>query len=179
MGAERPERTRFGARADDTDLGLDIESHVRRMFGLVYRIVGNAADAEDLTQEAVLKALRRRSQLKDGRKAVKWLNRIAVNTALDFVRRRGRIAFEELDEPPMDRSESPEQHAMRSEMRSWLDGGMARLSERERTALLLRDVEDMPASEVAAVMGCSPATVRSHIANARVKFRKYEGENAR
>jgi RNA polymerase sigma-70 factor (ECF subfamily) len=47
------------------------------------------------------------------------------------------------------------------------------LTERERTALLLRDVEGLPADEVAEQMNCSKATVRSHIANARIKFRRY------
>ena len=44
---------------------------------------------------------------------------------------------------------------------------------RERAALILRDIEGLPAAEVAEQLGCSPATVRSHIANARVKFRRY------
>jgi RNA polymerase sigma-70 factor (ECF subfamily) len=47
------------------------------------------------------------------------------------------------------------------------------LSTRERTALLLRDVEGLPADEVAKELNCSKATVRSHIANARMKFRRY------
>lgn len=158
-----------------------LEANMRRMFGLIYRIVGNVPDAQDLTQEAVLKALKRRAQLKDDRKAVQWLNRIAVNTALDFVRRRRRIIFEELDRAlpdrtPSDSRESPEQRVLRGETRSWIEGGLRLLSERERTALLLRDFEEMPAREVASVMGCTPATVRSHIANARVKFRKYRKE---
>jgi RNA polymerase sigma-70 factor (ECF subfamily) len=50
---------------------------------------------------------------------------------------------------------------------------LAGLTERERMALLLRDVEDMPADQVAAHMKCSMATVRSHIANARTKFKRY------
>ena len=55
----------------------------------------------------------------------------------------------------------------------YLEAGLNSLTERERTALLLRDVEDLPAEEVAAQLNCSKATVRSHIANARVKLRKY------
>lgn len=147
---------------------------MRRIFRLIYRIVGNVPDAQDLTQEALVKALTRHGQLKDDRKAAQWLNRIAVNTALDFVRRRKRVTFEELDEAPARTAEGPEQEVLRRETRSWLEDGLQLLSERERTALLLRDVEDMPAAEVAQAMGCSTATVRSHIANARVKFRRYQ-----
>ena len=60
---------------------------------------------------------------------------------------------------------------LRSEEAAYLDECLEVLSVRERTALVLRDVEDMPAHEVASILGCSPATVRSHIANARTKFR--------
>jgi RNA polymerase sigma-70 factor (ECF subfamily) len=69
--------------------------------------------------------------------------------------------------------ESPEELVMRGERRNTLDDGLATLTERERTALLLRDVEDMPAEDVAAQMNCSKATVRSHIANARIKFKRF------
>lgn len=163
-------------RASDVLDESSLDEHMRRMFRLIYRIVGNVPDAQDLTQEALVKALTRKGQLKDSRKAASWLNRIAVNTALDFVRKRGRVRFRELDERSPAGTESPERRAIRGETRSWLEGGLELLSDRERTALLLRDVEDIPAAEVARTMGCSPATVRSHIANARVKFRKYREE---
>src|SRR5437870_5294960 len=64
-----------------------IADNLRRVFRLIYRIVGNVADAQDLTQEAFIKALRRQEQLKDAEKAAHWLSRIASNTAIDFLRR--------------------------------------------------------------------------------------------
>jgi RNA polymerase sigma-70 factor (ECF subfamily) len=154
-----------------------VAENLRRIFILIYRIVGNASDAQDLTQETFIKALRREDQLKDADKATHWLGRIATNTAIDFVRRRGRtsfVDFEELSEPviaPV--SESPEQLVLRSEKRAYLEDGLRLLTERERVALLLRDVEGLEAEEVAKRLGCSKATVRSHIANARVKLRRY------
>ena len=71
---------------------------MRRVFLLIYRIVGNVADAQDLTQEAFIKALQRQDQLKDLDKAAHWLSRIASNTAIDFLRRAGRVSFSEIDE---------------------------------------------------------------------------------
>ena len=62
---------------------------------------------------------------------------------------------------------------MRAERRAYLEDGLRLLTERERLALLLRDVDGLPAEEVARRLNCSKATVRSHIANARVKFRRY------
>jgi len=153
-----------------------ISDNLRRIFLLIYRIVGNVADAQDLTQEAFIKALQRQDQLKDVDKAAHWLSRIASNTAIDFLRRNGKVNFCEIDslvEPLSEPSESPEQAVLRSEHRAYLEQGLTVLTERERTALLLRDVEGLAAEEVAEQMNCSKATVRSHIANARIKFKRY------
>ena len=150
-----------------------VSENIRRIFAQIYRMVGNVADAQDLTQEAFIKAIQRQDQLKDEQKAAHWLSRIATNTAIDFVRRNGRATFVEIEEAPEGHFETPEQVVLRSEQRGYLAEGLKALSARERAALLLRDVEGLPAEEVARRMGCSKATVRSHIANARTKFRRY------
>jgi RNA polymerase sigma-70 factor (ECF subfamily) len=136
--SETPGSTRY----DATPLSSEqqnrfVAENMRRVFLLIYRVVGNVADAQDLTQEAFIKALQRQDQLKDLEKAAHWLSRIATNTAIDFLRRAGRVNFADLDSLP-----EP-------------------------------DVEDLPAEEVALRLKCSKATVRSHIANARVKLRRY------
>ncbi|MGO9256183.1 MAG: RNA polymerase sigma factor [Bryobacteraceae bacterium] len=150
-----------------------VSDNLRRIFNQIYGIVRNVADAQDLTQEAFIKALQHQDQLKDGQKAAHWLSRIATNTAIDFLRRSGRATFCEIEEAPESPSESPEQALLRSEHRDYLEDGLRLLSARERAALMLRDVEGLPAEEVAQRLNCSQATVRSHIANARTKLRKY------
>lgn len=151
-----------------------VAAHLRRVFLVIYRIVGNVADAQDLTQEAFVKALGRRDQLKDQQKAAQWLGRIAFNTAIDFVRQRKRQNLCDLEDAPEPHtSETPERLLLRSEKHAYLADGLRLLTERERAALILRDVEGLSAAEVARHIGCSLATVRSHVANARSKFRKY------
>lgn len=154
-----------------------VQENLRRIFLLIYRLVGNVADAQDLAQETFIKALQRQDQLKDLEKSAHWLSRIATNTAIDFLRRHGRVSFaaiEDVVEPIVDREAiSAEERILRAEKKAFLDRGLAELTPRERAALLLRDVEDLPAEEVAARLNCSKATVRSHIANARVKFKNY------
>jgi RNA polymerase sigma-70 factor (ECF subfamily) len=151
-----------------------VAAHIKRVFLLIYRIVGNVADAQDLTQDAFVKALSRREQLKDRQKAAQWLGRIAFNTAIDFMRQRKRGGFCDLESAPEPYIlENPERLVLRAEKQAYLADGLRLLSERERAALILRDVEGLPACEVARHIGCSMATVRSHIANARTKFRKY------
>jgi RNA polymerase sigma-70 factor (ECF subfamily) len=149
------------------------QEHARRIFVQIYRMVENAADAQDLTQEAFIKALQHQEQLKDEQKAAHWLSRIATNTAIDFLRKSGRATFCEIEDAHESRSESPEQLVLRSEHREYLEDGLRLLSPRERAALLLRDVEGLAAEEVAQRLDCSKATVRSHIANARTKLKRY------
>lgn len=175
---EQMSETRYDAATQASEAqSRFVSENMRRVFLLIYRIVGDVSDAQDLTQEAFIKALQRQDQLKDLDKAAHWLSRIASNTAIDFLRRAGRVSFSELDEMPepvaVSALESPEQMVLRVERREYLQSGLDILTERERTALLLRDVEDLPAEEVAARLHCSKATVRSHIANARVKLRKH------
>src|SRR5579883_3148929 len=169
-------------RYDATPLSTEqqtrfVNENMRRVFLLIYRIVGNVADAQDLTQEAFIKALQRQDQLKDLEKAAHWLSRIASNTAIDFLRRSGRVSFSGIEEVPEPLAssprESPEQLVLRAEHRERLESALGVLTDRERTALLLRDVEGLPAGEVAARLNCSKATVRSHIANGRVKLRRF------
>lgn len=152
-----------------------VQQHLRRIFLLIYRMVGNVDDAQDLTQETFIKALQREGQIKDRDRAAHWLSRIASNTAIDHLRRHKRMNETDLAEVAerAGNLETPEQWVIRSESRVGLNAGLAQLTERERTALLLRDVEDLPAAEVAETMNCSKATVRSHIANARIKFRRF------
>lgn len=154
-----------------------VQTHLKRIYLLIYRLVGNAADAQDLTQEAFIKALQRQEQLRDAEKAAHWLSRIATNTALDHLRRRGRRAESNLDGlaapmPALD-EESPEDRLLRAERAALLEEGLSRLTPRERAALVLRDLEGLPAEEVARRLQCGKATVRSHIANARIKFRRF------
>src|SRR5476651_529269 len=85
-----------------------VSNNMRRIFIQIYRIVRNVSDAQDLTQEAFIKALQRQDQLKDEQKAAHWLSRIATNTAIDFVRRHSRISFTAIDDTRQIHDDNPE-----------------------------------------------------------------------
>src|ERR1700748_389956 len=137
---------RGSTQYDATPLSSDqqsrfVQENMRRIFLLIYRIVGSVPDAQDLTQEAFIKALQRQDQLKDLEKAAHWLSRIATNTAIDFLRRAGRVSFSDLESLPepvlRSRQESPEQRVLRTEHRDRLEAGLEILNAREKMALLL------------------------------------------
>src|SRR5579871_5775951 len=112
--SEAPGSTRFDAVPLSSERETRfVSENMRRVFLTIHRIVGNVADAQDLTQEAFIKALQRQDQLKDLDKAAQWLGRIARNTAIDFLRRSGRLSFTELEELPepalRSHADSPEQ----------------------------------------------------------------------
>src|SRR5271155_5506426 len=124
--SEAPGSTRFDAAPLSSEHQTRfVEQNMRRVFLLIYRMVGNVADAQDLTQEAFIKALQRQDQLKDLEKAAHWLSRIASNTAIDFLRRSGRVSFSDLNDLPepmvSSREENPEQRVLRSEHRERLE----------------------------------------------------------
>jgi RNA polymerase sigma-70 factor, ECF subfamily len=154
-----------------------IQENLRRIFLQIYRVVGNVDDAQDLTQETFIKALQRHEQIRDLQKAAHWLSRIATNTAIDFLRRHGRLSFSDINDLPeplaTEPEDNPEYLVLQAEESEYLQGGLMALSDRERTALVLRDVDGLSSREVAQIMKCSEATVRSHIANGRIKFRRY------
>src|SRR5512140_1616171 len=126
-----------------------VSEHLRRIYVQIYRMVGNVADAQDLTQEAFIKALQREDQLRDEQKAAHWLSRIATNTAIDFLRRHRRVSFCELDSAWPAGGDHPERALLRAEEHSQLEDALRLLTPRERAALMLRDVEGLPAPEVA------------------------------
>src|SRR3979411_156596 len=123
-----PSHVDTGTRAEQEQQSRFISENLRRIFLLIYHIVDNVADAEDLTQEAFIKALQRQDQLKDEQKAAHWLSRIATNTAIDFLRRHGRVAFCEMDIHIESEQHSPEELVLQSEHRNYLEDGLRLLT---------------------------------------------------
>jgi RNA polymerase sigma-70 factor, ECF subfamily len=163
-----------------------VQVHTRRVFALLYRMTGNAGDAQDLSQEAFLKAWQNRRQLRDAARPTPWLLRIAANCAIDFQRSRasqhpGSPMMPSLDDEAQgllrdglaSDNLTPESASLRSDRERRLWAAVEILSPKERAAIVMRDIEGCPNRDVAAALGCSMITVRTHIASARTKMRKF------
>ncbi len=184
MGAEELEKSPAAVSVEHPEwFPQVVRQHLSRVLSVLYRIVGNYADAQELAQDVFLKAYQRRGQLRDAGHITGWLLRIASNAAIDFQRahaheRANQVWDEELDLGPP--SPSPEQQYVRAENERRLHEGLRLLSPKERAAIVLRDLEGVSGPEVARLLGCSEVTVRTHIASARVKLRQFfEGKLVR
>jgi RNA polymerase sigma-70 factor (sigma-E family) len=133
-------------------------------FGHV--LTGSPQEAEDLVQEALARCLRRwqRAAADD---PVAYVRQVMVNTHLTWWRRWGaRIRLGEVPETPAD-----DARLRRSDDWDALRRALARLPPRQRTVLVLRYLEDLPDPSIAALLGCSPATVRSQAARGLAALR--------
>lgn len=154
-----------------------VEEFADRIYGVALRITGSASDAEDVVQDTFLAAFRHWGSFRGEAAPSTWLYRIAVNEALQRVRRRRPVTY--LEETGLDASqvadwtEEIHRRAELSELREQLEEGIARLPEDYRVVLVLRDVEGLATVEVAEVLELSEAAVKSRLHRARLLLRQH------
>lgn len=134
-----------------------------------YRLLGRVEDAQDATQEVFLRLFRNLDRV--GAEPRAWLYRVTVNVCNDYYRRQKMVV--ELDDRRVDPSPDPERMITLEQRKRLLMEGLEILPERERAAVVLRDIEGLSTAEVAAALGVEEVTVRSQVSNARVKLAKY------
>ena len=145
----------------------------RQVLRIALRLLNNPHDAQDAAQEVFLRLYKHLGRIDEGRGFEPWLFRVTVNVCRDIARRRQRsVALDDLPEPVEPRAGAL--HAVeREQQREIVRHALGRLGEKERTALVLRDVEGMSTREVAHILGSSETTVRSQISSARLKLRDF------
>ena len=142
-----------------------VELNQRRLVGLAFGIVRNREDAEDLVQEALVRAWRSLANF-DGRSQFStWLYRIVVNVCIDHLRRR-RLETLSLDEH-RGASIDPRNSLAGAGLRDRLSRALDELSPAHRAVLTLREVEGLSYKEIAVAVGCSLGTVMSRLFHAR------------
>ena len=146
-----------------------VRLHERMVLGVAYRLLGRMEDAQDAAQEVFLKLFQKREQIQGDPKP--WLYRVTVNVCNDWYRKRTLIA--EPDEHVADPSTDALTTITLDERKRLLARGLETLGERERAAIVLRDIEGLSTQEVAKILGVEEVTVRSQICVARVKLAKY------
>jgi RNA polymerase sigma-70 factor, ECF subfamily len=151
----------------------------RKVVATAWRMLGNREDARDAAQEAFLRAFKYLDRYDPRQDFQGWLHQITVNVCRDAVRKRGGSMASLDAECDLEALESiagrddTEATILRAQERAIVARALAALPEKERAALVLRDLENLSTEEVARRLGSRPVTVRSQICSARVKVRKY------
>ncbi len=152
-----------------------VREHADRVYRLAFRLSGNRADAEDLTQETFVRVFRSLAQYSPGT-FEGWLHRITTNLFLDMVRRRQRIRFDALPEDADDRlagtDPGPEQTYHEMHLDPEIEAALDALPPDFRVAVVLCDLEQLSYEEIAATLGIKVGTVRSRIHRGRVMLRE-------
>ena len=172
------------AKAGDADAFSELVRHYdRRVFRMAKQITQNDDDAEDVLQEAFLKAYTHLDDFQGNSKFYTWIVRIAVNEALMKLRKRRSDRSVPLDEP-IDTGEdevareiavwedNPEDTYSREELATLLDDAVQSLKPAYRTVFILRDIEELSIEETAEALNLSISAVKSRLLRARLQLRE-------
>jgi RNA polymerase sigma-70 factor (ECF subfamily) len=159
----------------------------KRVYSLAMRMLRQAQDAEDVTQQTFISALEHLDGFRGEAAFATWLLRLATHAALKTIRKRDGLATVSLEgatesadgeeaiphpEYIADWRHSPAQLVARNETRRLLDEALARLDEKHRIVFLLRDVEGLSVKDAAAALGLSEANIKVRLLRARLQLRE-------
>ena len=155
----------------------------RRVYMMALSFMKNDADAEDVAQEAFIKAFRNLSTFRGDAKFSTWLISITLNEARSRLRRQNIVRMQSLDEPPdeegsvspallRDWREIPSEAVEREEVRTLIKKAVETLPDIYRQVFLLRDVEELDVSETAQALSISIANVKVRLHRARMMLQK-------
>lgn len=187
ISSTRAEEIAIIARAQKGDLAAYdelIRRYQERVYATVYHMTSNHEDANDLTQEAFIKAYHALKSFKGGSSFYTWVYRIAVNKTINFLKQRkhrSSLSLNDLDfnaekDPDLVAlisDKTPRRDAALSELQKKLNEAMQKLSEQHRLVVTLHDVQGLAHEEIAEIMDCNVGTVRSRLFYARQQLQGY------
>jgi RNA polymerase sigma-70 factor, ECF subfamily len=160
-----------------------VRPYERAVFLAASSLVRNDADAEEVTQEAILKAFKNLSRFRQEAKFSTWLIQICINEAKMKLRKERRHLYESIEEGQQndegdyipkdfaDWREIPSEALEQKELRRALTQAMDSLPEKYRTVLILRDVQHLSINETAKILGLSESNVKTRLLRARLQMR--------
>ncbi|MDD5462606.1 MAG: RNA polymerase sigma factor RpoE [Methylococcales bacterium] len=164
-------------RGDKSAFNLLVVKYQHKIVQLVNRYVKDPSEAQDVTQEAFIKAYRALPNFRGDSAFYTWLYRIAINTAKNYLVSRSRRSSDyQVDiqdaetvenAPQLQGMETPERQLLNQEIVETIKTAIDKLPEEMRTAIMLREFEGMSYEEIAEAMDCPVGTVRSRIFRAR------------
>ncbi len=193
-GAEVVRRARSGDSGAWAEM---VRTHQKRVYGLCYRFTGNAADAEDLTQDVFLKIYMNLASFDAARGSLPvWIATMTRNLLVDNFRRTRNLrvtnsldeGWDRPEEPRMrpgaadrlaDGRVSPHEAAAQGELRKMVEQALRKVSQELREAVILRDLQDLDYKEIAEVLSVPEGTVKSRISRGRAELARLLERNKR
>ncbi len=189
MAEEKAEKAAGAPGIDpDTAFGLLVEEHQRRVYAAAYRLTGNAAAAEDITQETFIAAWRHLKSFRGESSLKTWLLRIAANKSRSYWRWKKLRTWVGLDQRdadgegpalqemlPDDPAGRPEQAALAADLERRVQAAISALPPRQREVAALR-AQELSVAEIAAILGMAEGTVKAHWFEARRRLEAALGE---
>ncbi len=184
---EAPQEAELVKRARKGDLGAYdelVRRYQERIYATIYHMTANHEDANDLAQEAFIKAFQALRSFKGGSSFYTWVYRIAVNKTINFLKQRKNRAQMSLNDLDFNAEHDPDLVALISEktprrevnlaeLQEKLNTAMQKLSEPHRLAVTLHDIQGLSHEEIAQIMDCNVGTVRSRLFYARQQLQAY------
>ena len=157
-----------------------VEAHYAYAFRIACRLLGNEDDAEEVTQEAFLRAYRGLATFRKDAQFSTWVNRIVMNTAINLLERRKRDVLDGADGEAANRAwrgaqdgaAGPERLLLNAEATTLRQQAMAQLTPMERTAFTLRHMEEMPIAEIAEALKVPANSAKQAVFRAVSKLRR-------
>ena len=181
---EEMELVRRARRGDLEAYDELVRRYQERVYATVYHMTANHEDANDLAQEAFIKAFQALKSFKGGSSFYTWVYRIAVNKTINFLKQRKNKAQMSLDDLDFNAEHDPDLVALISdktprrevglaELQEKLNAAMQKLSESHRLVVTLQDVQGLSHEEIGKIMDCNIGTVRSRLFYARQQMQAY------
>ncbi len=161
-----------------------VRRYQERIYATLYHMTANHEDANDLAQEAFIKAFQALKSFKGGSSFYTWVYRIAVNKTINFLKQRKNKTQVSLDDLDFNAEHDPDLVALISEktprreinlaeLQERLNAALQKLSEPHRLVVTLHDVQGLSHEEIAEIMDCNIGTVRSRLFYARQQLQAY------
>ena len=161
----------FGGTPSQADFHRAITDRSDRWYSACLKITRNPDLAADAVQDALLNAWNKRDQFRSTSRLDTWIHRIAINAALNLLRKSRPGVFEALETDVEDLDSGPDQSLLDYELESQLAEALARLTEVERVCFVLKHLEQWRAKEIAAELGINEGRVKQAVFRAVKKLR--------
>jgi len=160
-----------------------IQSHQKRVYNIALRMTGNPEDAQELAQDAIVRAFTSIGKFRGDSSFSTWLYRITINVCTDFLRKRNRAAVISMEQGPVsnesqqglqieEESPGPDELAEKKQLKELVRDAIESLSDEHKQVLILRDIMDMSYKEIANMLNVNEGTIKSRINRARAGLKK-------